>query len=111
MNLKPLIAKEDILVWKFIFQDNRAPYYTEFCYSPNKTEKEVKLKVINAIIEEGYHSWCSRSIAKSEKSEKFRKFGKFKVVKFYIPKGSEYFIGEDGDIVSNKIRSGDLKSQ
>lgn len=53
----------------------------------------------------GYHAYVSRKIARIEN------FTNDKVVKFYIPKGAKYYLSNDGQIVSNKIKSGDLKSQ
>ena len=104
----PHIAKKDILVWKVIFKDNTS-LHRNFKYSPNKSFPKVKFTMSryeSNLIYAGYHSFKSREIARFNKT-----YSNLKVVKFYIPKGAKYFIGDDCDIVSNRIRSGDLKPQ
>lgn len=112
---KPLIAKKDILVWKVITKNNIS-IWREFRYYPNKTyitkfyiecgNLVYNYNMMFCTVYSGFHAYLSRSIARKVKSY----VNDEKVVKFIIPKGAKYYLGDDGDIVSNKIRSGDLKA-
>lgn len=114
-NLKPLIANNDITVWKII-NSNNISAIRDFKYIKNKKYKFVKLNALrhihydNAIIEAGYHAYRTRDMARYMKSD-YSCEDHMKIVKFIIPKGAKYYFGTDGDIVSNTIVSGDLKSQ
>lgn len=107
--LQPLIAKTDKTVWKVIGKHNLSMHRKKH-YSPNKLYQRVAFGYSSdslniQYIEAGYHAFTSRCIARlkyySNKEE-------YKLVKFTIPKGAKYYIGEDGDIVSNMIKSGNL---
>lgn len=104
---KPLIASKDILVWKIISDENCSKYQG-FQYKPNTVYKlSSQLKLANGReIAEGYHAYTSRQEARNHFFDVHHK-----VVKFVIPKGTEYFVGIRSDIVSNKIKSLDLKRQ
>lgn len=103
----PHIAGRDILVWKVLCSDNSS-LHREFDYVPNKTYKPVELRVDRAYnaIHAGYHSFRSRHVARTVKN-----YTGQKVVKFTIPKGAKYYIGNYEERVSSIIRSGDLKAQ
>ena len=112
----PHVADKAMTVWKVIKFTNLSMWQS-FVYEPNHRYETVELTVINKsnyvrsaylIINEGYHAFTNLRAAHDE----IVTFGSgYKVVKFTIPKGATYFIGDDDDIVSNRIISGDLKSQ
>lgn len=114
--IKPFIATKDILVWKIITTRNLS-LYRSFKYKPNCGYPTIKFNIrysYNNDIDyfkayEGYHAYTSRRITRLRYA-KYRDV-LYKIVKFYIPKGAKYYLGEDGDIVSNTIKSGDLKRQ
>ena len=120
--LKALIADKAITVWKVMYKTNKAPYQGSV-YLPNYYCSMVRLKVLKAYfkyadvvryiasIEEGYHAFRIREDAR----KLIRGFNAvnvtndYKIVKMVIPKGAKYYIGTNGDIVSEVIFSGDLK--
>lgn len=108
---EPLIAEKDILVWKLINKNN-VSLHQRFFYSPNKLFPKVGLNIFSSCVHKrifrGYHAFRSRDAARIDRSYQC---GDLKVVKFYIPKGAKYYIGDDNDIVADRIRSGDLKAQ
>ena len=103
------IADKDIEVYKFgdVFEDdgNFHPYNQFFSYKPNVLNKEIKLNLeenkniffarFEYEIYEGYHSYlhCKQGIHLSNHH----------IGKFIIPKGTEYYENEDGQIVSSNI--------
>ena len=106
------IADEDIFVYKYgnVSEEDNCfhPCIKEhFAYKSNVLNKEIKLNLeenknsilmIYAyyIIEEGYHSY----------SYSYRKGCHFlsqHIGKFIIPKGTEYYENEDGEVVSSNI--------
>lgn len=112
--LQPHIAKSNMTVWKVITTDNYS-YYKNKPYKPNTLYPRVKFgyysqvikQILETVIEMGYHSYKSRENARNLHFNSI--MDDTKIVKFIIPKGAKYYIGEDGDIVSNIIKSGDLK--
>lgn len=89
---KPLIAKENIRVYK-VFHSNFVSPYLKFQYDLDTIYKIDKLEVINSKIYEGFHAYCNNE---------YVRIGNIYPV--FIPKGSEYFISIDGEeIVSNSI--------
>ncbi len=52
-------------------------------------------------IERGLHAWQSKHIAYNSYTYHIRTNAR--IVEMIIPKGAKYFLGDDGDIVSDKI--------
>lgn len=109
---KPLIAKKDKVVWKIISINNRS-CIRDKQYKQNMTYPKVKFGYendgyANNCIGRGYHAFLSRKDARDAYKYDYVDFN-CKIVKFIIPKDAEYYIGEGGEIVSNIIKSGDLK--
>ena len=101
----PHVADKDMTVWKVITGNNLSQWF-DFKYSPNRKYKTVKLDVLTydgGRIEEGYHAYRFKLDKVVD--------GLYKAVEFTIPKGATYYLGTGGDIVSNRIVSGDLKPQ
>lgn len=115
----PLIAKEDMKVWKVITKKNCSMYREKY-YEPNLAYPEVKFTyrwheyavydyrineyISHHYIDRGYHAYKTYDEAKKYFDDTI-----YKIVEFIIPKGAKYFIGRDRDIVANKITAGDLK--
>lgn len=121
------IAEEDIVVYKFgEKRDNTffSFYQTNFGYEPNKPNKIIKLEWLefNQVIREGYHSYSEECFYRTDpyltKSIMLYVYSKGNknlyldwcigeelnnVGKFIIPKGAEYYINEDGEIVSTNL--------
>lgn len=105
--IHPLIAKKDMPVWKMIHNTNHS-FFEGFLYQPNKRYMiEFPYLIGTRIVDKGYHAFRSRKTARQHYG--INMSCKPKIVKFTIPKGAKYYIGEDGDIVSNTIIAGDLK--
>lgn len=113
-NLEPLIAKEDIIVFKIgtagveykffnLFKKYwfRPEVYSSFEYVRNKKNPKVELKPVKEsnryVIYEGYHAYTSYSRAYNMKC------GNSIIARFKIPKGSLYYKGINGDVASNQI--------
>jgi hypothetical protein len=112
------VAKEAITVYKVVDISNKSRHQG-FQYTPNTLYKLGKpLKPIHGYtfyrtrssydVYDGFHSYTNYQTARSYC---YCKHNNLKVVKFYIPKGAKYIVGnaEDHEIVSTSIRSGDLK--
>lgn len=115
-NPKPLIAKEDIRVWKGLhmqttrtgitphqnFQFEKGQHYyqegNDFTFKVGtKTSTYVNGKVVRGYevsVYEGLHACTTRSKAFDHAPW---------VVPMTIPKGARYFLGKKGDIVSNQL--------
>lgn len=107
--MKLQIAKEDIEVYKVIYRDNTS-LHQGFAYAPKShyylcsSLKPVLSRSHNIrrrTVECGFHSYIKRI------SNPYNNMAK--IVKFIIPKGAEYYLGDNNDAVSNAIISGDLK--
>lgn len=103
------IAEEDIVCYKVITNFDRSLHYFYY-YKPNTTYEYVELQKLISYwpddmpsIEKGYHSYSTYKFA-------LRGLVPWmKVVKFIIPKGTEYYYNPDhNEYVSSVIRSGDL---
>lgn len=112
----PLIMEEDRVVWKVIGYNNISTTRL-FQYDENSLYSIDGLKVYRVegaihqprivyVVDRGYHAYTTRRTARGCRCL-FLCDGK--IVKFVIPKGAKYFVGMDGDIVSDQIRSLDLK--
>lgn len=92
------IATEDIPVFKVLCDNHTSPIRGYF-YTP-ETHSIPKIESINGVVREGFHSFLNRS-----RAENFAQtYHKYKVFEAIIPAGSEYIIGDSGDIVSNTLR-------
>lgn len=115
---KPHTARKNITVWKVIKKNNYSLYLNK-CYKQNILYPRVKFGYSGrysssfsdikefATIDRGYHSYRSRERARDEHHNV--QHNNSKIVKFIIPKGAKYYIGDCEDIVSDIIKSGDLK--
>ena len=120
------IAEEDITVYKFGVQNSNiflSIYQTNFWYEPNKSNKLIKLEWLefNQVIREGYHSYSGeckidninivhdpnvfKIYSKDKKNNKYviNAYVHEKIGVFIIPKGTEYYENEKGEIVSSTI--------
>lgn len=95
--LEPLIANEDILVYKRLNHYGKSKdYYTPVMdtivnFYRNKAILQDNFGLWNGCVEEGIHSYYV---------EKENPFGMHYAI---IPKGTKFFIGCDGDVVSEKL--------
>ena len=107
---KKLIADKDIVCYKFLRSDiedrnHFYPPYFSFCYKRNKLYKT------NIIT--GKERFSDRTFAYNGFHSLVCKLDRYlfdsylpdyyKLYKCIIPKGSEYYLGRDEDIVSNQI--------
>ena len=109
----PMIMKNDRVVWKVIREDN-CSVYQKFVYRENTEYGSEELNArysylgegIQSIhyVNEGYHAYTTRKFARLCRFSRMEK-----IVKFVIPEGAKYYIGCLGDIVSDQIRSLDLR--
>lgn len=96
----PLIAQKDITVSKQLRKGCISPYF-ELRYKLGKSyfaefRKAPSILTPGAyVIHNGLHSFVSAFHPQIE-------YG-CKTYKAYIPKGSEYYVGQEGDIVSNQL--------
>ncbi len=99
------IADKDLYVYKYgkaSKEDNCFhPYFKgHFSYKPNVLNEEVKLFLASLhsiyTIDEGYHSYDNSCIESFYLSASH-------IGKFIIPEGTEYYINDDGEIVSSQI--------
>ena len=121
------IAEEDITVYKFGCKiDGKffPSYYPEFGYEPNSINDKVSLKVIKKrivylgthydYIDEGYHSYSGECgiinsfydigvYSKNDNEKNLDYYWGEDIGVFIIPKGTEYYENEDGEIVSSNI--------
>lgn len=117
--LKPKVAKKDILCYKILEIDTadktykrliRTPYQSELiksfdkCITPDYFQNEGFKMGKQLIIEYGIHSFRNITAAKNRNLELLidRPFNDIQyVIAFcYIPKGTKYWIGKDGDYCS-----------
>lgn len=129
-NLKAQTAKEDINVYKIVKKATKESCispFRDYTYYLNITPPFLTLEVmikpytIFTKITEGYHSYSSvnfvcdsirkenfgsyvKTIQLGNSKEKFIVDNYLYLATFIIPKGSVYFINENGEIVSNIIR-------
>lgn len=111
---KPLIAKKDIIVYKVLRKNNTSRYkrfkfkkgyqytndkfgFSYYDYYKYYDSYKPIIKLWKLSIEEGLHSCIDKN------STNQHNHGDSKIIKMIIPKGSEYFLGKRGDIVSNKL--------
>ena len=112
------IAEEDITVYKFghILDGKFIPYFKcDFTYTVNSLNEEVKMKSRRGdyfvFIDEGYHSYESEDKALKGLNDIILFDDVFdddanlynKIEAFIIPKGSEYYENNYGEIVSSQL--------
>lgn len=113
-NVKCFVAKEDILVYKCL-NCNDGEYCTPFQYMPiaftkgkyvyNKVKMSQKIGCRtreNALVSKGIHSYSTRGKAIMV-AKKFRKRNETSMHYAVIPKGSNFYIGNNDDVVSNNL--------
>jgi len=91
------VADKELYTYKSLDHNLEAPYRIEFVYKLNKVYKLIMwgyLQIFMTNIKRGFHSHI--------KGEFFLQSYKLMVL-CRIPKGSKYYLGDKGDIVSNKI--------
>lgn len=101
----PSVAKKDIVCYK-ILGEGRS-YYYDYKYINNYKQPEVKLIVRTKyghelFIDEGYHSYKSKSIAKQWVPGYSQCLKYYSIVEFIIPKGATYY-ENDSEYVSSTI--------
>lgn len=127
------VASEDKIVYKFGYVNNNIFHpscYSEFGYEANVSNNKVDIKVLSfrneleelyyLYAEEGYHSYseeCSLTLdeyahdafriwanSKLNNCKRIFDYSREKfIAKFIIPKGTEYYENEVGEIVSSNI--------
>ena len=113
-NVKCFVAKEDILVYKCL-DCNDGEYCTPFQYMPivftkgkyvyNKVKMSKKIYCgirKNALVSEGIHAYSTRDKA-IKVAKDFRKSNGTYMHYAVIPKGSNFYIGDNADVVSNNL--------
>ena len=112
--VKPRIAKKDIIVYKRIYlQNNKKEGYSpykNFVYNKGYQYHENKFTINvesyygdwNIVINEGLHADISRSTSLYNIRHAFDN-RKTSIIQMIIPKGSEYFLGKNNDIVTNNL--------
>lgn len=115
------IADEDIFVYKIGEEKGGKffPFYmSHFAYYANSLNEEIKLfckislsedGTYEKIINKGYHSYSGRDMVfvsiNSDVflSTIFYQFKTLSICKFIIPKGTEYYENDKGEIVSSQL--------
>jgi hypothetical protein len=104
-DLKPLIAKKDITVWKAYHSFGNGQLLTicngcpiaNILIAKYRGKKLNNFVVRNGQIDVGIHAFIEEDSA-----AKFF-WGFSEIIKFKIPKGTPYFFGEDEEIVALKM--------
>ena len=103
---KPFIAEKDIKVYKLLTEDNKSIFkYFQFDkgyhYSVKRFTKNTEFGLYSRQwklnISKGLHAYVSLKKAKEVQ------FGDEKIVIMYIPARSQYYLGINGDIVSDNL--------
>ncbi len=120
---KPLIAKKDIRVYKIFNSVNydangkineAISVYQDFKYKKGKKyilngkailRPSRRQSSWNNLweINRGFHAYRTSIWAKNKLKGSWMYDNSSKIIQFYIPKGSSYYYGTDGEIVSNQI--------
>lgn len=98
---KPLIAKEDITVYKILDRGFFSPY-RDFKYKRGEEYKATFSFFVTSIshdleVHSGLHAYVSMEYAYGNRSDEQ------KIYKMTIPKGAKYFVGIFNEIVSNRL--------
>lgn len=113
-NVKCLVAKEDILVYKCL-DCNDGKYCTSFRYMPivftrgkyvyNKVKMSQKIGCgirENALVSKGIHSYRAKDKA-IKVAKEFNYINGTSMHYAVIPKGSNFYVGQSDDIASNNL--------
>jgi hypothetical protein len=103
---KPTIAKKDIKVYKVLWKHSHGSSYRGFKYEKGneyyqtgkpftKTYSRFSKKLI---ISRGLHAWITKEDAIRRHNRSLHV-----IVEMVIPKGSMYYLGDNDDIVSNRL--------
>lgn len=123
-------AKNDIVVYKlgYVTEEGFSSLYQNYIYVPREINTEVKIRPFihnyniyklekeqYGIVYEGYHSYKeitmpyselyidSRMVHLGKTVDRISLFNLYHIATFIIPKGSEYYENEDGELVSSNI--------
>lgn len=118
------IAERDFYVYKLgrASDEGFCSLYQNFIYKPKEINKKVELYPIqffldesSCVIYEGYHSYKDiampysglgfyyRTIYLGKIAEEIKLHNIYSIATFIIPKGSEYYENDEGEIVSSNI--------
>lgn len=105
-------AKKRIEVFKVITSDNHSLFKHHYTWAPHsyrKANMAASREGCDRLVYDGFHAFRSPEWAMPYSIFPCR-IPPEKIVRMYIPRGAKYYIGDDGDIVSNRIYSGTLKA-
>lgn len=113
-------AERDIHVFKIVLQEKGRiySYFQDFEYKLNKTYyHNDPLYIDNGVIFEGFHSYCDKcgidkgdavlfieKLSSDEVLEAYEMYN-IAIMKCIVPRGAQYFENDDGEIVSNMLKT------
>lgn len=109
-NLNPSVAKKDIVVYKILNETYDGNYESPFRSGTKWIKKGTKTSEFQILpslwftgweIHRGLHSWQTFTAAKE--LAKNIGYNTSIIAKMYIPKGTEYYVGDNDDLVSKKL--------
>jgi hypothetical protein len=94
------IATRKITCWKTVYSRKNRFFSSvkNYEYIPGVRQPEVELCMQKNSIYNGYHSFQRKRLAREDSTNSEKS-----IVKFYIPKGSKYYMNKCGEIVSSSI--------
>lgn len=104
-NSKPLIAKKNIAVYKILDKDMYSIFYG-YEYKLNQLNKtHINIEKAGHLfkINSGFHAYHNKIDVIDHFFKHHLNHSYYMICKAVIPKGSEYYIGDDRDIVSNQL--------
>lgn len=114
----PLVAEQTIFVHKMVEKDDNNHYYTPYNYMPINFDDEYGMFFYKTTRFSYYNDGCSSTIyinkgihsfTDIEEAESNNKYfsclcgADVRIYNAVIPKGSKFFIGRNGDIVSSNL--------
>lgn len=108
---KPCVSKKDKTVYKVLKKIKKSlysPYYLKkYVFNKlykNKSSLDIIIQDYSGciVVEEGLHSFTTLKAAKDRIRSPFLS-GELIIVEGIIPKGSQYILGKDSEIVSNQL--------
>jgi len=105
---KRMRAENDILVYKNLDYSRRTGYCTPYQYMRvefnelGRAKLTSKIERIKGVIDRAIHSYYNEKIAKETSLESKYDYGT-RTKLAVIPKGSLYYIGDDGDVASTQL--------
>ena len=94
---EPRVAKRALLVYKVLTTWTRESPFRRFHYAPGVEYSEDMVPRCTTV-DVGLHAFRSKARANN-----FRDGGE-RVYRAYVPKGATYYLGDSGDIVSDRLR-------